>query len=101
MVEPRYRIGAAARLSGLTTHTIRVWERRYGVLKPDRSQGGARLYTEQELEQLRTLKRAVDRGHARQSYRHFVNQDRHEQRGAKAQQRRQMGFHPGEGQQSQ
>jgi DNA-binding transcriptional MerR regulator len=75
MVEPRYRIGAVARLSGLTTHTIRVWERRYGVLKPDRSQGGARLYTEQELEQLRTLKRAVDRGHAIGQIAHLASSD--------------------------
>lgn len=64
MVEPRYRIGAVARLSGLTTHAIRVWERRYGVLKPDRSQGGARLYSDLEVEHLRALKRAVDRGHS-------------------------------------
>lgn len=64
MVEPRYRIGAVARLSGLTTHAIRVWERRYGVLKPDRSQGGARLYSDPEVAHLRALKRAVDRGHS-------------------------------------
>ena len=64
MVEPRYRIGAVARLSGLTTHAIRVWERRYGILKPDRSQGGARLYSDVEVERLRSLKRAVDRGHS-------------------------------------
>jgi DNA-binding transcriptional MerR regulator len=64
MVEPRYRIGAVARLSGLTTHAIRVWERRYGILKPDRSRAGARLYSDVEVERLRALKRAVDRGHS-------------------------------------
>jgi DNA-binding transcriptional MerR regulator len=64
MVEPRYRIGAVARLSGLTTHAIRVWERRYGILKPDRSPGGARLYSDADVERLRALKRAVDRGHS-------------------------------------
>lgn len=64
MVEPRYRIGAVARLSGLTTHLIRVWERRYGVLKPDRSQGGARLYSDEEVAHLKALKRAVEQGHA-------------------------------------
>lgn len=64
MAEPRYRIGAVARLSGLSTHVIRVWERRYGVLKPNRSGGGARLYSAEEVERLRLLKRAVDRGHA-------------------------------------
>ena len=64
MAEPRFRIGTAARLAGLSTHAVRVWERRYGVPTPVRSQGGARLYSEAEVEQLRLLKRAVDRGHS-------------------------------------
>jgi len=64
MVETRYRIGTLARLSGVSTHLIRVWERRYEALEPDRSGGGARLYSAADLERLRLLKRAVDRGHA-------------------------------------
>ena len=64
MAETHYRIGTAARLAGVSTHALRVWERRYGVPAPDRSQGGARLYSEQEVRRLRLLKRAVDRGHA-------------------------------------
>lgn len=64
MVEPRYRIGTLSRLSGVSTHVIRVWERRYEALEPDRSDGGARLYSPADLERLRLLKRAVDRGHA-------------------------------------
>jgi len=27
---PRYRIGAVAKLTGLTAHQLRVWEKRYG-----------------------------------------------------------------------
>lgn len=64
MAEARYRIGAAARLTGVTTHVIRVWERRYQVLAPTRSQGGARLYTDADLERLRLLRRTVAAGHA-------------------------------------
>jgi len=64
MPEARYRIGTAARLAGLSTHALRVWERRYGVPTPGRSEGGARLYSEAEVERLRLFKRAVDRGHA-------------------------------------
>jgi methanogenic corrinoid protein MtbC1 len=51
-------------LSGVSTHLIRIWERRYDALEPDRSGGGARLYSPADLERLRLLKRAVDRGHA-------------------------------------
>jgi MerR family transcriptional regulator, light-induced transcriptional regulator len=64
MPEPRYRIGAVARLAGVSAHVLRVWERRYGVPTPGRSEGGARLYSDAEVERVRLLKRAVDRGHA-------------------------------------
>lgn len=64
MAEPRYRISTVAKLSGLSTHAIRVWERRYEALSPERSPGGARLYSDREVDRLRLLKRAVDRGHA-------------------------------------
>jgi MerR family transcriptional regulator, light-induced transcriptional regulator len=64
MPEPRYRIGTVARLAGISTHVLRVWERRYGVPTPNRSEGGARLYSDAEVDRLRLLKRAVDRGHA-------------------------------------
>jgi DNA-binding transcriptional MerR regulator/methylmalonyl-CoA mutase cobalamin-binding subunit len=63
MGEARYRIGTVARLSGLSTHAIRVWERRYAALSPDRSQGGARLYSDDEVARLKLLKRVVDSGH--------------------------------------
>jgi MerR family transcriptional regulator, light-induced transcriptional regulator len=63
MAEPLYRIGTVARLAGISTHALRVWERRYGVPTPVRSEGGARLYSEAEVARLRLLKRAVDRGH--------------------------------------
>jgi DNA-binding transcriptional MerR regulator/methylmalonyl-CoA mutase cobalamin-binding subunit len=63
MGEARYRIGTVARLSGLSTHAIRVWERRYSALSPDRSQGGARLYSDDDVARLKLLKRVVDSGH--------------------------------------
>ncbi|HYQ00939.1 MAG TPA: MerR family transcriptional regulator [Polyangiaceae bacterium] len=64
MVEPLYRIGTVAQLSGVSTHLIRVWERRYNALSPSRSGGHARLYSPADLERLRLLKLAVSRGHA-------------------------------------
>ena len=59
-----YRIGAVARLTGLSEHLIRVWERRYGAVQPNRTESGLRLYTEAEVTRLRWLKRATERGHA-------------------------------------
>jgi DNA-binding transcriptional MerR regulator len=57
-----YGIGTVARLTGLTDHTIRVWERRYGAVNPKRSDAGRRLYTAAHVERLGLLKRLVDLG---------------------------------------
>ena len=42
--------------------TIRNWEERYGLVKPERSDGGHRLYARAQVEQLRFVKEGVDRG---------------------------------------
>ncbi len=62
--EPLYRIGAVSRLTGIPTETIRMWERRYGVVQPNRSQGRNRLYTREDIGRLALLKRLVEAGHA-------------------------------------
>jgi DNA-binding transcriptional MerR regulator len=59
---PVYGIGAVARLLGLTPSTIRTWEDRYGVVSPQRSSGGRRLYSRDEVEWLRFVKMKVDEG---------------------------------------
>jgi DNA-binding transcriptional MerR regulator/methylmalonyl-CoA mutase cobalamin-binding subunit len=62
--EPRYRIGAVARLTGVSTHALRVWERRYATVSPTRSEGGDRLYSEADVQRLRRIKRLLGMGHA-------------------------------------
>jgi DNA-binding transcriptional MerR regulator len=62
--EPTYRIGAVARLTGVPADTLRVWERRYGVVEPSRGEGGNRLYTRRDIDKLVLLKKLVDLGHA-------------------------------------
>jgi len=57
-----YGIGTVARLTGLTDHTIRVWERRYGAVDPERSSAGRRRYSPANVERLGLLKRLVDLG---------------------------------------
>jgi DNA-binding transcriptional MerR regulator/methylmalonyl-CoA mutase cobalamin-binding subunit len=61
--EARYRIGTLARLTGITTHALRVWERRYRALSPTRTPGGARLYTDHDVQRLRTIKKLLGRGY--------------------------------------
>jgi DNA-binding transcriptional MerR regulator/methylmalonyl-CoA mutase cobalamin-binding subunit len=59
----RYRIGTLASLTGVTTHAIRVWERRYQAFSPARSAGGARLYTDDDVQRLRLIKRLLSQGY--------------------------------------
>jgi len=60
--QPRHPIGVVAERTGLSTHVLRVWERRYGVVRPCRSEAGQRLYSDADLERLNLLRRAVGFG---------------------------------------
>lgn len=60
----RFTIRAVAAKTGLSAHTIRAWERRYGVLAPDRTETNRRLYGQEDIEKLSLLKHAVDAGHS-------------------------------------
>ena len=59
-----YRIGAVARLTGIPPDTLRVWERRYAVVTPVRSDAGTRLYRAEDVSRLNLIKRLVDNGDA-------------------------------------
>lgn len=59
-----YHIGAVAELTGLKPETIRVWERRYGVVTPERSDGGTRRFTEGHIVRLRLLRALCDLDHS-------------------------------------
>lgn len=53
-----------ARLTGLTADTIRVWERRYGAVDPDRTEGNKRRYNGKHVRRLVLLRRATELGHS-------------------------------------
>lgn len=59
---PTYRSGTAARLAGIPVETLRVWERRYGVVGPELSPRGHRLYSIEDVSRLALIKQLVDLG---------------------------------------
>lgn len=59
---PKYLIGAVTKLTGLSIDVVRVWERRYGAVRPARSGGGTRLYSDADVLRLRRLRQAVEKG---------------------------------------
>jgi len=60
--QPVYSIGAAAKIVDVPTATLRAWEERYGVIKPTRSEGSQRLYSRNQLEQLKFIKSQIEAG---------------------------------------
>jgi MerR family transcriptional regulator/heat shock protein HspR len=56
-----YFISVAARMLGMHPQTLRKYER-LGLVQPTRSIGSMRLYSRDELERLRVIKRLVDDG---------------------------------------
>jgi len=44
-----YKIKDIEILTGIKAHTIRIWESRYGILKPERSETQIRMYSDEEL----------------------------------------------------
>lgn len=58
----RYSIGAVARMTGVTTETLRAWERRYALVSPARDERG-RTYSDADVRKLKLLHDLVRRGH--------------------------------------
>ena len=59
---PVYSIGAVARMLGVEPATLRAWEERYRVVVPARSRGSQRLFSRDQVEQLRFVIRSMDDG---------------------------------------
>ena len=53
--KPRYVISIAARMVGIEAHTLRYYER-LGLVQPERSSGNIRLYSEEDVDRLRSIK---------------------------------------------
>lgn len=62
MNSPLHPIGVVAQRTGLTPDVLRVWERRYGVVTPERTDTGQRLYSDADVERLRLLSKATAAG---------------------------------------
>lgn len=60
---PMHPIKAVAQRTGLSTHVIRVWEKRYHAVTPKRTDTNRRLYTNEDIDRFQLLKRATDGGH--------------------------------------
>ncbi|ARN75151.1 MerR family transcriptional regulator [Oceanicoccus sagamiensis] len=57
-----YSIGVVSRLTGISAHCLRMWERRHGLGPSSRTAGGQREYSKVDLDHLSLIKQLLDQG---------------------------------------
>lgn len=62
-MSPSLNIAALTKRTGVPADTIRKWEQRYGVLRPQRTQGGQRRYSELDVARVEWLKARLSEGY--------------------------------------
>lgn len=62
--EAVYPIQVVSERTGLSAHVIRIWEKRYNAVKPARTAGNRRLYSEEDVARLRVLRQLTEVGHS-------------------------------------
>jgi len=60
----KFNVKYVCNRTGLTAHTIRAWEKRYGAVIPERTEKNRRIYSEDDIEKLQLLHRLILAGHS-------------------------------------
>lgn len=60
--EELFPIREVSRLTGINPVTLRAWERRYGLIQPTRTESGHRLYSQSDIEDVRSILGWIERG---------------------------------------
>ena len=60
--QPRFNLGYVVRETNIKADTLRAWERRYGLPAPERTDGGHRLYSQEDVDTVRWLMARQDEG---------------------------------------
>jgi DNA-binding transcriptional MerR regulator/methylmalonyl-CoA mutase cobalamin-binding subunit len=61
-MDQKHPIAVVSMRTGLSPHVIRAWEKRYGAVKPERTPGNHRLYSDDDVKRLLLLRRGIDAG---------------------------------------
>jgi DNA-binding transcriptional MerR regulator len=60
--EELFPIREVSRLTGVNPVTLRAWERRYGLIVPTRTESGHRLYSQADVDNIRSITHWIERG---------------------------------------
>ncbi len=47
-----YSIEGLEKISGIKAHTIKIWESRYQIIEPERTESNRRIYSDDDLKKL-------------------------------------------------
>lgn len=73
---PLYPIREVSRLTGVNSVTLRAWERRYGLIRPQRTPKGHRLYAHDDIERIEQILQWLNRGVPVSQVRELLDQPR-------------------------
>ncbi|WP_189471335.1 MerR family transcriptional regulator [Litchfieldella qijiaojingensis] len=73
---PLYPIREVSRLTGVNPVTLRAWERRYGLIRPQRTPKGHRLYARDDIERIERILQWLNRGVPVSQVRELLDQPR-------------------------
>ena len=57
-----FPISTVSTMTGVNPVTLRAWERRYGLIKPTRTDSGHRLYSDEDVELIKLILQLIDEG---------------------------------------
>ncbi|MDO6706965.1 MerR family transcriptional regulator [Photobacterium sp. 1_MG-2023] len=57
-----FAIREVSEITGVNSVTLRAWQRRYGLIKPQRTEKGHRLYTQEDIERIQLIVSWLDKG---------------------------------------
>jgi DNA-binding transcriptional MerR regulator/methylmalonyl-CoA mutase cobalamin-binding subunit len=64
MTEAHQTIKMVVKRTGLSAHVIRIWEKRYGAVEPERTGTNRRLYSNDQIDRLNLLRQLTRNGHS-------------------------------------
>lgn len=71
---PLYPIREVSRLTGVNSVTLRAWERRYGLIRPQRTPKGHRLYAQDDIARIERILQWLNRGVSVSQVAELINQ---------------------------
>ncbi len=57
-----FPIGTVSQVTGVNSVTLRAWERRYGLIKPTRTDSGHRLYSDEDVQHIQQILNLLEQG---------------------------------------